>query len=90
MERSAAGDARELTVDQEQAIRRAMQTFVEENAAFRASRSPVAWCDRCQTWRPSAGSIAYDDTVFCNLCATDYELARARGHVQTAAAFLTR
>jgi hypothetical protein len=31
-------------------------------------------CDRCGRSRDRSGSVAYGELIFCNGCATDYEL----------------
>ena len=36
-------------------------------------------CDCCGRARPRDGSVTYGDSVFCNGCATDYELLRLAG-----------
>ncbi len=84
----SAPAARVLTPSQEQAIRTAMQTFVEEDLSYGEERRGRAWCKRCRALRPRAGFIAYDAGGLCNPCATEYELAHTRGSVQTVAEFL--
>ncbi len=79
---------RMLTPGQERAIRVAMQIFVDEDRAFGANRTARRWCARCKAERPGAGFIAYEDADLCNPCATQYELARARGIVWTPQEFL--
>ena len=79
---------RNLTAAQVRAIRTVMQIFVEEDLAFGTRRSAQRWCVRCEGDRPGAGSIDYECGSFCNPCATDYELARARGVVRTPHEFL--
>ena len=79
---------RNLTAAQVRAIRAVMQIFVEEDLAFGTRRSALQWCVRCEGDRPGAGSIDYECGSFCNPCATDYELARARGVVRTPHEFL--
>jgi hypothetical protein len=36
-------------------------------------------CDSCGRSRPRDGSVTYGESVFCNGCATDYELLRLAG-----------
>ena len=80
---------RVLTAAQERAIRAAMQTFVDDDVAFGAARRTARlWCVRCRDERGAEGFVDYDGDAFCNACATDYELARARGLVWTPAEFL--
>jgi hypothetical protein len=81
-------ETRTLTAAQVRAIRTVMQIFVEEDLAFGTRRSAPRWCARCEAERPGAGSIDYDCGSFCNPCATEYELARARGMVHTPREFL--
>ena len=79
-----------LTRTQVQAIRAAMQTFVDEDASFGRGRMLPRWCVYCQMDRPGPGFIAYDCGDFCNECATDFEMARAQGLVRTVAEFYAR
>lgn len=84
----SASTLRVLTPRQEQAIRIAMQIFVEDDRSDGEKRRGRAWCERCRAFRPRAGFIAYDAGGLCNRCATAYELAHARGSVQSVAEFL--
>ena len=82
-------EARTLTPGQVQAIRTVMQLFVEEDLAAGPPRTRSRWCAGCGAPRPGAGFISYECADLCHPCATAYELARARGTVQTAGEFLT-
>lgn len=80
---------RPLTAVQERAIRRAMLTFVEDDLAGGAARTAPRWCVCCRAQRPGAGFICYNGVDLCNACATNYELAHARGVVQSPEEFLS-
>jgi hypothetical protein len=80
--------ARELTAAQERAIRAAMQTFVEDDLAFGSGRGLTRWCEGCRAQRPAPGFVAYEEAALCNPCATQFEIARARGLVWTPADFI--
>lgn len=82
-------EVRVLTAAQVRAIRTAMHTFVEEDLAFGGARACRRWCARCAAHRPAAGFVAYESGDLCNDCATDYELARARGLVWSVEEFLS-
>ena len=77
-----------LSSAQVQAIRSAMHLFVEEDLARTPSRTARRLCERCEQERPGAGFIDYDASELCNSCATVFELARARGIVQSLPEFL--
>jgi hypothetical protein len=81
-------EVRVLTAAQVRAIRTAMHTFVEEDLAFGRAKAGRRWCARCAAHRPAAGFVAYESGDLCNECATDYELARARGLVWSVGEFL--
>jgi hypothetical protein len=56
-----------------------MRLFKEEDLARGASTSRKVYCDACQQTQPAAGAIRYGRYQVCNACATEYELANARG-----------
>jgi hypothetical protein len=68
-----------LSPSQLSAVRSAMRLFIEDDLARGVSSWQRAYCDSCQRPRPAAGSIKYDRYALCNACATEYEVARARG-----------
>lgn len=75
--------ARPLSAAQVGAIRAAMRVFVEDDLARGADEQRRSYCDGCERARPAAGFIQYDKHALCNGCATEYEVARARGLVPT-------
>lgn len=81
--RGAAPVARPLSAAQIEAIRRAMRVFVDDDLARGEEPHRRAYCDGCERARPVAGFIQYDRYSLCNACATEYEIARARGLVST-------
>jgi hypothetical protein len=46
------------------------------------------YCDACQRSQPAAGFIRYCRYQICNACATEYEIAQARGLVGSAGQFV--
>jgi hypothetical protein len=56
-----------------------MQLFIEEDLARGAARDKKVYCDACEQPQPAAGAIRYGRYQVCNSCATEYELAQARG-----------
>jgi|GEM_PF-3611164 len=79
--RGSAPMVRPLSAAQIEAIRRAMRVFVEDDLARGEEPHRRAYCDGCERARPVAGFIQYDRYSLCNDCATEYEIARARGIV---------
>ena len=79
---------RVLTTRQLAAIRNAMHLFVEDDLARGVSPSLSEYCPACDAPKPLPGFVRYDDVALCNACATDYEIARTRGLVQSAATFV--
>lgn len=79
---------RVLTTRQLAAIRDAMHLFVEDDLARGISPSTTEYCVACDAPKPLPGFVRYDDVALCNACATDYEIARTRGLVQSAATFI--
>lgn len=75
--------ARPLSTAQVEAIRGAMRVFVEDDLARGVDETRRTYCDGCERARPTAGFIQYDRYALCNACATEYEVARARGLVAT-------
>ena len=68
-----------LSKSQLDAIRAAMELFVQDDIAQGLSPDKRLYCEACERTRPAAGFIQYDRYLFCNACATEYEIARARG-----------
>jgi hypothetical protein len=85
---SPVPQGRTLSVSQIQAIRTAMALFVEDDLAGGALPSQRLYCDACERVRPAAGFVRYQRYNFCNICATEYEVARARGVLSTAGQYL--
>ena len=85
---SAARFARQgATATQLRAVYSAMRTLIEDDRD-RATLPPSIVCDACQRDRSAAGSVDYSGTRLCNGCATDYEVLRIAGLVDTAADYL--
>ncbi len=83
-----ANPVRTLSPALVEAIRSAMRLFVEDDLARSPLRPSKLYCDACERVRPAAGFIQYDRYGLCNLCATEYEVARARGQVATAGQYV--
>ena len=81
-------EPRTLTAQQTAAIRAVMRLFVDDDIAKGVSHDQRLHCDACERARPAPGYIRYDGRVFCNSCAIEYELARARGLIRTVTQFL--
>jgi hypothetical protein len=77
-----------LSTTQLAAIRAVMRTFVDDDLARGVALQARMFCHACQQGRAMAGFIAYDRYQLCNWCATEYEVARARGEVQSAGQFV--
>jgi formate dehydrogenase maturation protein FdhE len=75
----AASGSRNLTLRQLRAIQAAMHLFVEEDLHQLDKPEGRLYCDACQRPQPAAGFIRYCRYQICNGCATEYEIARARG-----------
>ncbi|HLZ71612.1 MAG TPA: hypothetical protein VKV26_17050 [Dehalococcoidia bacterium] len=86
----AAQVGRALTPGQIEAIRAVMRLFVEEDAARGVDPRSSLPCHRCQSPRRAMGSVRYDRLTFCNECAVEYEIARARGAAESPAEFCER
>jgi len=86
----AAQVGRALTPGQIEAIRTVMRLFVEEDAARGVDPHSSLLCHRCQAPRRAIGSVRYDRFTFCNDCAVEYEIARARGATDSPAEFCER
>ena len=85
---TAGGFARQgATATQLRAVYSAMRTLIEDDRD-RATLPPSIVCDACQRDRPAAGSVDYSGTRLCNGCATDYEVLRMAGLVDTPAEYL--
>lgn len=80
--------ARMLSDKQIESIRSAMLLFVEDDLARGVSAGSRIYCDACERPRPAAGLIKYERYVLCNVCAVEYEVARARGLVATAGRYV--
>jgi formate dehydrogenase maturation protein FdhE len=78
----------ELSATQITAIRAVMRTFVDDDRARCVPPQARMYCQACQQVRPIAGFIAYGQYQLCNTCATEYEVARARGRVASAHQFV--
>jgi hypothetical protein len=81
--RSISPGARPLSASQIEAIRTAMQLFVDDDVARGVAVSNRIYCDACQRARPAAGFIQYGRYAVCNSCAIEYEVAHARGVISS-------
>lgn len=83
-----APSLRSLSHGQIEAIRSAMQLFIDDDLARGVRRTDRMYCDACQRPRPAAGVIRYGRYALCNCCATEYEVARAKGALSTPGQFV--
>ena len=81
---------RALTPRQVHAIREVMRIFVEDDLANGVPPGKRLFCHACEASRPAAGFIKYGRLAFCNACAVEYEMARARALVGAPEEFLRR
>jgi hypothetical protein len=65
------------------AIRATVRLFAVDDAARGVSPHARVYCDACDQPRPAAGSINYERYQLCNGCAVEYEVARARGALES-------
>jgi hypothetical protein len=69
-------------------VRSVMRQFATiDQSASGASGSSLN-CDACRQRRPCAGFIRYNQLLFCNDCAADYEVHRVRGLASAASEFI--
>jgi hypothetical protein len=78
----------ELSAAQITAIRAVMRTFVDDDLVRGVASQARLYCPACQQGRCLAGFIDYGRYQLCNRCATEYEVALARGLVQSAGRFV--
>jgi hypothetical protein len=78
-----AREKRSLNALQVRAIRTAMQLFVEDDLGKAPRSCAHLACDACEQARPAEGFIQYGRYQVCNRCATNYEIAHAKGLVET-------
>lgn len=64
-----------------------MRQFARIDESGRGAAGEWLSCDTCGQRRPRAGSIRYNQLVFCNDRATEYEVHRVRGMAGTAREF---
>jgi hypothetical protein len=79
---------RMLSRTQEAAIRTAMRLFLDDDLGQLNGPNHRVYCDACQRSQPAAGSIRYRRYQLCNACATQFELALARGFTASAGQFV--
>jgi hypothetical protein len=79
-----------LTQRQLDAIKTAMQLFVEEDLERGIPPQSTRLCSVCRRPRFAAGFVDYAEFCLCNQCATEYEIYRAQGTVRSIDEFLTR
>ncbi len=77
-----------LTPEQIAAIRSRVRLVVEADLANGVSHHDRMYCDACQRLQRALGFIEYDRHLLCNGCATEHEVARARGLVLSAGQFV--
>ena len=65
-----------------------MRLFVDDDVARGVRRTDRIYCDACQHPRPAPGTIRYGRYGFCNGCATEYEVARAKGALASPGQFV--
>lgn len=65
-----------------------MRVFVDDDLARGVTPNQRLYCDPCQRPQPMLGFIQYDRYQMCNACATEYEVARARGVSLSAGQFV--
>jgi hypothetical protein len=53
-----------------------MRSFVADDLALGVSPAATLHCPACERKRPRAGAIPYERYLVCNLCATEFEIAR--------------
>ena len=56
-----------------------MVLFIEEDLSKGTQPSDRRYCDACERLRSAAGFVQYERYCVCNPCATEYEVANARG-----------
>ena len=83
----ATAPVHELTPDQLTAIRTAMRLCLDDDVARGVLPEHRVACEACRRPRPLPGAIQYDRSMLCNACATEYEVARARGLVSSVTQF---
>jgi len=81
---------RALTPSQIESIRAVMRLFVEDDLARGVDPRMTLLCHRCGVPRQAIGSVRYERTTLCHECCVEYEIARARGLVESAAEFVNR
>jgi len=74
-----AATVRPLTYSQEAAIRATVRLFEVDDMDRGVSAADRMYCDACERPRPAPGAIHYERYTLCNGCAVEYEVARARG-----------
>lgn len=70
------------------AIRAAMYRFVQDDVSRGLAPDERRYCDACECPRAAAGFVQYDRYLICNACATEYEIANARGLAVTAGQYV--
>jgi len=65
-----------------------MRLFVEDDLARGVTASELICCAVCGRRKAAPGAVQYEQWLFCNPCATDYEIARMRALVRTPADYL--
>jgi hypothetical protein len=79
---------RALTKRQLDAIRVAMRHRVDEDLARGRSLAERRYCDACERACAAPGFVSYNRYLLCNTCATEFEVANARGLPVSAGQFV--
>jgi hypothetical protein len=77
-----------LTPSQLAAVQQVMHLFIDDDLGNGVSPLRRIYCDGCWHGRPMAGFLQYAWYQLCNACATEYEVARMRGAVETAGQYV--
>lgn len=79
---------RGASATQIRAVYAVMRLLAEDDRARGVSAEAQIECAACRRTRPAAGSVAYDGARLCNGCATDFELLRIGGQVDSIAEYV--
>lgn len=79
---------RRLTPRQIAAVGEAMKLFIEDDVRKGITHEQRIYCEACEQPRPLAGAISYGHYLFCNACATEFEVAQTGGLALSAGQFV--
>jgi hypothetical protein len=77
-----------LTLRQIAAVQYAVHLFIAEDLERGIPATARIYCDGCACQRPRAGAMPYDGNLLCNVCAAQFEVARAGGSIRTVGQFI--